>query len=102
MTMLMKMKLNTKNVGHVPDHSYRILIIGVSGSGNINIFLNLIENQPDVDKVYLHAKYPYEAKYQYLINIREKVGLKHFNNPKLLLSIRMICAMFTKIVMNTT
>ena len=44
--------------------------------------MNLIENQPDIDKIYLYAKDPYEAKYQYLINIREKVSLKHFNDPK--------------------
>ena len=30
----------------------------------------------------MYAKDPYEAKYQYLINIREKVGLKRFNDPK--------------------
>ena len=30
----------------------------------------------------MHAKDPYEAKYQYLINIREGVGLKHFNDPE--------------------
>ena len=30
----------------------------------------------------MYAKDPYEAKYQYLINVREKVGLKHFNDPK--------------------
>ena len=34
--------------------------------------LNLIDNQPDIDKIYLHAKDPHKAKYQYLINIREK------------------------------
>ena len=44
--------------------------------------MNLIDNQPDIDKIYLYAKDPYEAKYQYLINIREKVGLKRFNDPK--------------------
>ena len=44
---------------------------------------------------------PYEAKYQYLINIREKVGINHFNDPKLSSSIQMICMMFTKILMNT-
>ena len=31
---------------------------------------------------YLYAKDPYEAKYQYLINKREKVGLDHFKDPK--------------------
>ena len=36
----------------IPDHPYRILIIGGSGSGKTNLLLNLIENQPDVDKIY--------------------------------------------------
>ena len=44
--------------------------------------MNLINNQPDIDKIYLYAKDPYEAKYQYLINKREKVGLDHFKDPK--------------------
>ena len=47
-----------------------------------NILLNLIGNQPDIDKTYLYAKDPYEAKYQYLINKREGVGINHFNDPK--------------------
>ena len=37
--------------------------------------------QPDIDKIYLYAKDPYEGKYQYLINKREEVSLKHFNDP---------------------
>ena len=47
-----------------------------------NALLNLINNQPDTDKIYLYAKDPYEAKYQYLTNKREKVGLDHFDDPK--------------------
>ena len=35
-----------------------------------------------IDKLYSYAKDPYETKYQYLINKREKVGLNHFNDPK--------------------
>ena len=73
---------HNSNWPYIPDHPYRILIIGGSGSGKINAWLNLIENQPDIDKIYFYAKDPYEAKYQYLINIREKVGLKRFNDPK--------------------
>ena len=42
--------------------------------------MNLTENQPDIDKIYLYAKDPYEAKYQYLINIREKVGIDHHSD----------------------
>ena len=44
--------------------------------------MNLINNQPDIDKIYLYAKDPYEKKYKYLINKRENVGLNHFNDPK--------------------
>ena len=44
--------------------------------------MNLINNQPDIDKIYLYAKDPNETKYQYLINKREKVGLDHFDDPK--------------------
>ena len=44
--------------------------------------MNSIENQPDIDKIYLSTKDPYEAKYQYLINKREGVGINHFNDPK--------------------
>ena len=67
---------------YIPDHPYKILIIGGSGSGKTNALLNLINNQPDIDKIYLYAKDPFEAKYQYLINKREKVGLDHFDDPQ--------------------
>ena len=67
---------------YIPDHPYRILIIGGSGLGKTNALLNLINNQPDIEKIYLYAKDPYETKYQYLINKREKVGLDHFDDPK--------------------
>ena len=53
-----------------------------AGSEKTNVLLNLIENQLDVDKIYLYAKDPYEAKYQYLINKRENVGINHFKDPK--------------------
>ena len=73
---------HNKNWPYIPDHPYRILIIGGSGSGKTNLLLNLIENQPDIDKIYLYAKDPYESKYQYLINKREGVGINHFKDPK--------------------
>ena len=60
----------------------RVLIIGGSGSRKTNTLLDLINNQPDIDKIYLYAKDEFEAKHQYLINKREKVGLDHFNDPK--------------------
>ena len=68
------------NWPYIPDHPYRILIIRDSGSGETNALLNLIEDQPDIDKLY--AKCPYEDKCQFLINKRESAGLKHFNDSK--------------------
>ena len=64
---------------YIPDHPYRILIIGGSGSGKIYASLNSINNQSDIDKIYLYVKEnPYEPKHQFLINKRESSGLKQF------------------------
>ena len=73
---------HNKNWSYTPDHPYRILIIGGSGCGKTNTLLNLIDNQLDIDKIYLYAKDPYEPKYQFLINKRGSIGLEHFNDLK--------------------
>ena len=73
---------HNKNWLHTPDHPYRILVISDLGSGQTNTLLNLTEKPTRIDKIYLYTKDPYEAKYQYLINIREKVGIDHFDDPK--------------------
>ena len=70
------------NWPYIPDHSYRMLIIGGSGSGKTNALLNLIQYQPYIDKIYLYVKDPYEAKYQFLISKTERVGINCLNNPK--------------------
>ena len=44
--------------------------------------LNLISHEPDTDKIYLYAKYPYQGKYQFLIKKREDLGRKYFNKSK--------------------
>ena len=46
------------------------------------MLLNLINKRPDIAKIYLYAKDPYESKYQFLVNKRESTGLKHFHDPK--------------------
>ena len=54
---------------YILDHSYRILIIGCSGSGKNNVLLNLIKHQgSDIERNYLYDKVPCESKYQLLIN----------------------------------
>ena len=52
---------------YIPDHPYRIIIIGGSGSGKTNALINLINEQNDIDKIYLHARDSSESKYEYLI-----------------------------------
>ena len=76
-----KTKHNSKWL-YIPDYPYIVLIVGGSGSGKTNVFLNLMNNQSDIDEIYLYAKDPYEAKYQFLINKRESTGLNHFDDPK--------------------
>ena len=77
-----------------PDHPYRILIIGGSGSIKRSSLFNLISQQSDIDKIYLYAKDSYKAKYQFLITKRESIGPKHLN-IKLLLNTRIIWIIFT-------
>ena len=75
--------VNNNNEGHnekwsyIPDHPYRILKIGGSGSGKTNTLLNLINVQKDIDKIYFYAKDLSESKYEYLIRNHENVGIKH-------------------------
>ena len=73
---------HNENWPNIPDHPYRILIIGGSESGKTNLLLNLTKKQPDIDKIHLYVKVPCESKYQYLINKREGVGMNHFKDPK--------------------
>ena len=76
------MKEHNPKWPEIPDHPYRILIIGGPGSGKTNALRSLIHHEPDTDKIYLYAKHPSEAKYQLLINEREITGLKYLNDSK--------------------
>ena len=62
---------------YIPDHPYRILIIGGSGSGKTNTLFNLINEQKDIGKIYLYAKDLSEPKYKYLIKNRENAGISN-------------------------
>ena len=73
-------KGHNKNWPYYPDHPYRILIIGGSGSRKTDTLLNLINEQKDIDKIYLYAKDLSEPKYEYLIENRKNTGIKHLND----------------------
>ena len=57
------------------------MISGSSGSGKTNALLNLLNEQDDIDKLYLYAKDLSEPKYEFLIKKREDVGIKYCNDP---------------------
>ena len=68
----------------IPDHPYRILIIGGSGSSKTNTFLNLIKEQDNddlIDKMYLYANDLSEPKYEFLIKKCKNAGTEHLNDP---------------------
>ena len=65
----------------IPNHPYRIIITGGSGSGKTNAFINLINEQIDIGKIYLRARDLSKPKYEYLIKKRKDAGIKHVNNP---------------------
>ena len=66
---------------YIPDHPCRIIIIGGSESGKTNALINLINEQNDIDKMYLYVRDLSQPKYEYLIKKREDAGIKHLNNP---------------------
>ena len=74
-------KEHNKKWPYIPDHPYRILTIGSSGSRKTNTLLNLINEKKNIDKIYLGAKDLNEPKYKILIKKRKDVGMKHLNDP---------------------
>ena len=59
------------------------MIIGGSGSGKTNALLNLINEQCDIDKTYLHAKDLNKPKYEYLIKMWENAGKNYLNDSNI-------------------
>ena len=57
------------------------MIIGGSGLGKTNTLLNLINEQNDIDKIYLYARYLNEPKYKILIKKRKDAGINYLNDP---------------------
>ena len=58
------------------------MIIGGSGSGKIIALLNLINQQNNIDNIYLYAKDLSKPKYEFLVKKREDAGIKHLNVQK--------------------
>ena len=76
-------KEHSKKCSYIPDHLYRIFIIGGSRSGKTNKLFNLIKVQGKhdiIDKIYLYARDLSKPKYECLIKKHENAGIKHLNN----------------------
>ena len=91
-----------RNWPEILDHPCRILIIGGSGSGKTNSLFDLINHQPDIDKIYLYAKDLNEVKYQFLIKSVKMLEQNILMILKLLLNTRMISKIFIKLLKNIT
>ena len=75
---------HNRNFPYTPDHPYKMLIIGGSGSRKTNALFNWIKEQDNdelIDKIYLYARDLNEPKYQFLIKKREKAGM-YLNDPE--------------------
>ena len=75
------MKWHNPNQSKIPDHPYKILIIGGSGSEK-KLLVNLVNHKLYTDEIYLYGKDPWKAEYQFLINKCKGAGLKHCNDYK--------------------
>ena len=102
MVLQMKTTKNTQNKWlYIPDHPYRILTTGGSGSGKTNAFLHLIKEQGDIDEIYLYAKDLSKSKYEFLI---KNVNMQEQNISVIqmhLLSVQMQWMTFMRILMTT-
>ena len=70
---------HNEKLPYIPDHPYRIIIVGGSGSGKTNELISLINEQNDIDKIYLYVRDLSEPKYEYWI--KKRAGIKDLNNP---------------------
>ena len=75
-------KKHNPNWPQISDHPYRTLIVRGLGSRKTNFLFNFINDQLDIDKIYLYANDPYEAEYQLLITKRGSTSLRYFNDSK--------------------
>ena len=74
------------------------MINGGSGPGKANALLNLINEQNDMDKIYMYAKDLSEPKYQYLIKKPKNAEIKHLNDPNALVECQIRWMAFIRIL----
>ena len=85
----------------ISDNPYRIIRMGGSWSGKTNEWINLINEQNDIDRTYLYARDLSEPKYDYLTKKREDAGIKHLSNPNAFIKFQIQWMMFMRILMIT-
>ena len=84
---------------YIPDYPYRILIIGGSGAGKTNTLINLINEQDDINKIYLYAKDLNKPKYEFLLKKRKNAGIKHLNDLNAFIECSNTMMTFVRILM---
>lgn len=82
----------------IPNHSFKIIIVGCSESVKANSLLTLIKHQPEVDKIFFYVRDLYEPKYQYLIGKHKEIGLNISKSIRFSVNTQMICKMSAKVV----
>ena len=76
-------KENNEKWPYIPNHPYKILIIGDFGSRKSKTLINLIKEQDydyAIDKINLYAKDLNKPKYKFLIEMRKYAGIKHYDD----------------------
>jgi hypothetical protein len=66
-------KPEKKKCSLMPNHPFRMLMCGGSGSGKTNVLINMITRFLDFDKIYIYTKHIDQDKYKWLKNFFQTI-----------------------------